>query len=1143
MKSGSRSSEINSLLLDQAMVDDMDLRGIVRQAIQSDYDRRLVAALPDDDNEAVGDVVVSEYVIFLLALDTYMRYIEETSGAEPGDEVTMRGIRTLRIADSQIQESLVKFLDEQLPTDVHKRMLARAFRVPVAKPEAAARRALQLRTLITRGGPKTMRAIFETNRALRQIREAIAASMMDDGDAALDKFAGMQLRNSRIRNWITLAAKTAVAREIPPNAVEEGTNTSVDQASALLKERVQEAGSVAAEDIKASQDAQAEKMVEIQQDASQAARKALESAGEPDEPPKKSEVVGIATAAAVAALSDPSKPQNIPDPLRKLDDEQRAAALTDGRVLVAAGAGAGKSTSLVARVTYLVRERGVNPSRILVTSFNKKAGDELKQKITRSLGDAAKQMSIGTMHSLFKGFVVDYGTSEEKNAMGRGLTDVSKIARPIQQLWTACHPTPDGKGEAPPKLKTVLRYKSLWAGNNVTPKEAREKAQPGSEEEEAAEWYEFYEGYKGNPINWSPPCAEKLRKAKLDEWDETMSRSSESYREKLRRDGPKKTPWETFLAKFRPNQERLGDFDDMISMYRNILERSPALRKKIQSMYDHILVDEAQDRNLVQAQAFEMMAEHITDGTDGKSFWIIGDDKQSIYEWRGARPDLFSNLATAEGWKLRTIRTNYRCEPEIVDTANKLIAHNSGQIPMQAIPAPGKTRGVGSIRVKNPPTEAESALAVVGEIKANWAEGQGEDIAEHAILCRTNAELNAFETGCIVRGIPYARSGASSFLGSPETAAVMGYVQLSMGDDPEVLQKAFATIINTPNRFFLAPEAGKEIVANSIRDYARISGTTIKSVNPATAIADRRFREVLARNLTKSEFMARKAMGDLDSMAREISELQMIAADPEAKATDLFDAILGLGGKTMEIDPTTGKSRAVTQSFRESIQAFKRDAISEDEDEADDDADDATKGLGNIAFLFKLTEVDPTDPKDLIQNPNTPAGFKAKMDRLAERAEELRIDISKWEKAELAKPAEDRKEKPPGVFISTVHKVKGAQWRNVYVSMPAGKFPLIPPVKKGQPPPPPEKIEAEMSSERRLGYVALTRAAKNLTILCPNDVGGRPAGISSFVDEADLVVGENVPKTADVESPDVVKTAVQSEEYSGLVPDEWGEES
>lgn len=1439
----------------------------IRQAIQKAMGYRRAA---EDEDEAIGELEVSEYIIFLLALDTFMRYIEETTGEDPRDEVTANGLRLLRLSDAMLAESLTNFLDENLPSKSLKKLLARAMQIRVSTPEGAARRAFQLRTLLSLGGASTQRAVFKTNKSLRQVREAISAAMMADADAALDQLEALQMRNSRLRGWIRLAAKTAVQREIPKNIVEAGSKEAVDQANELLTQQVQSAGASGAEEQEEAKTKQSDVLTQVEQEATQAAKKALASSGEADIPPTRSEVVGLAVAAATAAISDPSKPQNVPDPLRKLDDEQRAAALTDGRVLVAAGAGAGKSTTVVSRVEYLVKERRVLPSRVLVTSFNTKAANELKQKIGSAVGgDALDQMSVGTMHSLFRKFIGEYGTPQERSAMGLGkdrggfIQNGGAVARTVQRLWAECFPEGTDKEKEVPKLKNVLQFKSKWSGNNISPADARAQAKT-QKEEDAALWYEYYEGLKGSIPGWQPPCRGKA--------------------------------YESFMARWRPNDQRLGDFDDMLTIFRDILKREPIVRKSLQKMFDHLLVDEAQDLSGVQYDIISMMSEHVTDGKDGKSLWICGDDKQcvaadtpilipgasashdehyhylpadrlsegssvisyrngnlvpqklryvkpsswtwgykvttvggrtltmspnhkiwatppetqegqvavylmyrhdigfrvgitnkwysedyynsfggrafmekaermwfldicqdreeallkevsyslkygvptavfegenrginqeridavftefgknggriledkrlsfdlphwmshsyskhdrlrrtiqmiahsshntqvamewqgddldnslsaasisfgstskgtkrirkwfssyregltfaerlqgvtganlhrrlsmdegplllltasalfpgmsvavvgpdetliheeiasvekvegvtfldldvddasnfigggilshnSIYSFRGARPDLFTRLATTEGWVVRMIRTNYRCQPEIVEAANKLIAYNEDQIPMEAIPSPAKSRHIASIVVETPSDEAGAALTVVEQIKSNI--GVGEDVAGHAVLCRTNKELHSYETACIIRGIPYARKGASSFLGSPETKTVLGYAQLVTGDDYSKMQAALADVINRPNRFFVSPDAATKAVEEVLGVYARRTRQDVKSVNPLVALGDVSFQSTLAEKLTRqrSGFKFNKTVEKIEEMADALSEMQALSQQEGFSTKDLFDNILNLSGTVAVTDPRTGRSQFVEQSLRDSLRADLRDSTSDDDDD-DDEEDDETKGLGNVAFLYKLAEPDPTDPDDLATPPTSPFGFKAKMERYAARARELRIDITAYEKKQQALPPAERKP-PPGVYLGTVHSVKGAQWKNCFVQMPAGKFPFKPPVKPGEPPPPPEEVQEQLEGERRLAYVALTRAAMNLTVVCPDVVGGKPAGVSEFVSEAGLRVGENVPKPGAAEppietSPEVegTKTATLHDGYEGELPEGW----
>lgn len=1099
----------------------MDPREAIQQVLGT---RPLVAVdVEDDEEEPIGELEVAEYVIFVLALDTYMRYVEEATGNDdPDDPVIRRGIKLLRIADAEL-DRVRAFLDEHLPSEGHKRLLAKAVRRMGYSPAMAAQRALMLRTALSRGGAKTMRAVFQTNRALREIRAAIAASMMDDADAALDLFAGLPMRNARLRAWIDLAARTAGSGETPQNPIEAGAKVVADQGPELLKQAAQEMGAPAAEDTKKAIEVQTARITQVQADATQAAKKSMEVSGEPDLPLIKSEVVGVAVAAATAAASDPSKPQNVPATLIDVanDPEQLAAALTDGRVLVAAGAGAGKSRTLTSRVSYLVQERGVDPGRVLVTSFNRVAANKLGKDIADRVGEStASLMTIGTMHSLFGKFIRENGTEEERIGMtfpqqgGGQIGDGSIVGRVVQKLWEACF---DPKLRPTPKFGDMMRQRDLWAGNDVSLEDAKGLVAEDPALQDAADWYEMYEGLKGAIPGWEPPCEEKVRDA--------AERKSRGRRRK-------DTPFERFMAKHRPGGRRLGDFNDMIRWCADIMERDPGARQKLQKRFDHILIDECQDLNSTQHRAFKLMSEHI-DEDKGQSLWLVGDDKQAIYEFAGARPDLFISLHDKEGWNTRMIRTNYRSTPEIIEPANRLIAHNQNQIPMEANPAPGRVRGTGSVRVTAPVDEAEAALGVVEDIKARAVEipdenppGTEDDplggpgsytprqkyYADNAVLTRTNAELHAYETACIIRGIPYARRGAGSFLGSPETSAFLGYVQLATGTDFAKMQKALGNVLHRPNRFWKNPKDGVKHVEKAMADYAYQVDVDPKTLNPVTAFNDEDFR----RSLTKSvlgrdryrgkDFQYDKTVEELQELGRSLQMMRANVREEGFSTEDLFNMVFELRGKTSKTDSETGEVRFTDQSFRESLEVELRDRSGDDEDAAEAD-DDATKGMGNITFLYELMKVDPTDEDDMKNDPALPMGFQDKMSRLAAKMRDLRIDFGKWAKKH---PGVN----PPAVLLSTVHRVKGDQWETVFAQMPKGKFPIMRARRANEPAPNAEKEEQRIESERRLGYVALTRAKKNLTVVCPRTIGGKEAGISPFVEEAQLALGENVSKTA-----------------------------
>lgn len=1035
-----------------------------------------------EDETPLGEYKAAEYIIFSLALGTYLRHLGETVdfhleqanalleqspgdselkakinklealSDNPVDRVSQMGVQLLRILDRDLQ-NFESYMEGQLIRPSQKTMLKRTLRRPAKNVDGAGRRALNLRTLLK--DIKVINGVFETAQARRQVKAAIAASTLSDGDAALDLFAAMPasvLKNARIRKWVRLAADTAqplvspppedleaedprapeqgagsppVLNPPPPNPIGEASAVVVEQTPNLMAQQAQVEGTPGTEASQKAQKTQAEILENVERKATEAAREVLESKGEPDEPPTRSEVTGIATAAAVAAMSDLSNPQNVPETIKGLDPEQQAAALTDGKVLVTAGAGAGKSTTLVSRVNHLVRDRGVPANRILVTSFNTTAAEELKIKIGRSAGGSnASSMKVGTMHSLFKRFVLKYGNAEEREAMAtkEPQKSASMVARTVQSIWPSCF---DKETMPTPKMGDVKRQMELWVGNDISVEQAKAEADT-KKKRIAAIWYEMYEGLKGAIPGWEPPCEDKAREAAKDEYQEKYEKW-QYYGGKGRPPQKPMTSYEWFMNTARPDGRRVGDFNDMIRMFRDVLKRRPEVRKEVQGLFDHILIDECQDLNQVQFQAFQMMTEHIGDGSDGKSVWMVGDDKQSIYGFRGARPDLFQGLYEKEGWSTRMIRTNYRCEPEIVEVANRLIAYNEDQIPMEAHANPTKSGGEAVIQLTSPPDEESGAINSVQTILERKDANPEFTDTDFAVLARTNKELHAYEAACLIKGVPYARKGASSFLGSPEIKGMLGYLDLVMGADNKKLQKALTDIINIPRRFWgFNMDQSTRAVDDAIRDYARFLRIDIKNVNPVDALRDHTFRGMLAKRFSKGVTRGRRydeTVGDLEGLSDFLDEMQASSAQPGFTVNDLFNEVLLIEGKVREVDPDTGRAVFSTRTFRDSIQVATRDRDDGDEIEAEDEEEDPNAGLGNISFLYELAKADPNNPPDEEEDPSTPAGFLRKMDQLREKAKDLRVDVNAWNKEQQARHPDnpELREPPPGVYLGTVH--------------------------------------------------------------------------------------------------------------------------
>jgi superfamily I DNA/RNA helicase len=980
--------------------------------------------IDDDTAESLRELVVADYIVFLLALDTYMRYLKTahdlktlTEGGEE-DDVLQEGIRLIRYAERVNLEDIVKEMRTSITSQAAQNLLDAAIR-PQPTAKGIMVRALKLRTMLSRNYVAMTKAIFGVSMKARQTaREAIEASAMEDPDSALAKLASLTLRNKRLEQWVDKASEIVVTPGLVPlNPVKEATKGSTDGTTSLLVSRVKEEGtSAATEEASQHSDAQGETLSRIEGEAVETAKKTLAKSGEEDKPVTRSEAIGIATAAATAIASDPADMKNVPASFinngRPLDPEQMAAALTDGRVLVAAGAGAGKSTTLISRIAYLVNEKGVYPTKILACSFNRKAADELKAKLSAKVGPGtADNVAVDTMHALFARMIMGdgksipgFGTPEEKSMIrdrliaptGKGRRGISPVSvtMTIRSIWKECDPEKlaamAGGGAlpkwftSPPKAKQMNLYINQWQGNDVTLEQARASASSQTEAQ-AVVWFEMYLGLKGDIRGWRPPCGQ-----------------SKGYG--------------NFMQKNRPGNERLGDLDDMLKIWRDILRRDPNVRKQVQGMFDHLLVDECQDLNTIQHQIFEYMSEHVTDGSDGKSIWMVGDDKQAIYQFRGAQPGLFQGLHGKEGWKTRMIRTNYRCEPEIVEAANRLISHNDDRIPMDAQANPNKPRGQASIKVELPDDNATAAIDVVGRVRRDMDE-EGAKPEDYAVLARTNAELNDYETACIINEIPYVRKGGKGFLEAPESRAVLGYMDLASGTDFGSMQKSLCAAIAKPDRgLYLGPDGIEKAVKDTIENIARYERRDEKTVDPSSILTDRNYSRMLAEELKKpyknkltmkGDWLWNKVVTELSGqildMGRDVAEVRALVNNPDATTEGLINHILdNVKSTTKTWNPGTRREDVTVTSLREDITTMLanfdanegEDVVAEEEtspevdsegrpikDEALDE-EKKNQGIGAVKFLFALSAPNNNDHEQGL-DPAKAGDFQKKLARYA----------------------------------------------------------------------------------------------------------------------------------------------------------------
>ena len=304
--------------------------------------------------------------------------------------------------------------------------------------------------------------------------------------------------------------------------------------------------------------------------------------------------------------------------LEELNDEQRAAVLyTEGPALVIAGAGSGKTRVLTYKIAHLLNE-GYVPWSILALTFTNKAAAEMKNRISRFVGEGARGLWMGTFHSIF-----------------------SRILRmEAEHLGFTHNFTIYDASDSKSLIKAIIKEMQLDEKSYKT-------GTVQSHISNAKNRLMLPSAYAADP---------HVRKA-----DEAarMPAVSDIYRRY----------WE------RCRQADAMDFDDLLVYTWLLFDQNPQIREKWASQFRYVLVDEYQDTNYAQhAIVWQLTAMH-------QHVCVVGDDAQSIYSFRGANIDnILKFTQQYKGARLFKLQQNYRSTQTIVKAANSLIAKNSEQI-------------------------------------------------------------------------------------------------------------------------------------------------------------------------------------------------------------------------------------------------------------------------------------------------------------------------------------------------------------------------------------------------------------------------------------------------------------------------------
>src|SRR5690242_14893424 len=391
--------------------------------------------------------------------------------------------------------------------------------------------------------------------------------------------------------------------------------------------------------------------------------------------------------------------------LADLNPAQREAVLTtEGPLLVIAGAGSGKTRVLTYRVAHLINACGVQPNEILAITFTNKAAGEMRERLENLLGPVARTIWILTFHAAC-GRILRREAQRLGYRSNFTIYDSADQVRLTKQVLEELERDP--KRFVPRGIHSQI---SAAKNQLVTPAEYGERVAS------------FY--------------------------DQTVAEVYDLYQRRL----------------FASNAV---DFDDLLMLTVQVLERFPEARERWQKAFRYILVDEYQDTNHAQYRLLQLLAEKH------RNVCAVGDPDQSIYAFRGA--DIRNILEFERDFgetKTIALEQNYRSTNTILQAANHVIEHNRERKPKNLWSELGDGEPVRALEVED---EHAEARFVAAEIAALVEEGfSGSEVA---VFYRMNAQSRVLEDVLVRQGVGYQVIGGPRFYERAEVKDVIAYLQ------------------------------------------------------------------------------------------------------------------------------------------------------------------------------------------------------------------------------------------------------------------------------------------------------------------------------------------------------------------------------
>lgn len=732
--------------------------------------------------------------------------------------------------------------------------------------------------------------------------------------------------------------------------------------------------------------------------------------------------------------------------------QQEAVNYPPESVLILAGAGSGKTSVLTARIAHLVSSNMVEAKQMLAVTFTNKAAQEMQQRLRRLLdGRSVHDMWVGTFHSLCVRILRE-NYKQAGLPKTFGILDVDGQEALCRGILKDFSLTKSAVKEAAKAKKAAAQNDRLSAADPLS--SAGGLAADDLEDDgEAAEFVtpaqcaKYISSRKEQLQPPSPPAQVLVTSSDVEQMEAVYA----EYEARAKKSG-------------------LLDFQDLLTRAVDLLKTDELVRNAYRRRFAAILVDETQDTNDIQYEWLQLIKGPMA------HVMAVGDDSQSIYSFRGARPEnmqRFLREMTATKQKpegaIIKLEQNYRSLPHILEAANAVIDRNPGQI-KKTLFTSQKDRGerIDLVTFGNGLFEA-SAIA---DSIHRMVKQQNIPPAEVAILYRTNQQSRLLEQELNKRGVPLTVYGGYRFYDRQEIKHLLAYLELVCDMTRDL---AFGRVVNFP------PRGIGERTVEELRQDAQH-----KRISMMEMVGER--SEAMAANpASVGNAAAQKKQRQLEAFTDTILDLADSAQT--MPLSQLIEQVMERAGIREHYLAEAGGSKSSQEEAEERLANIAELVSAAKQFELDNPeltiaADQLPEYLAYVALMTSTSESDMSR-KNTVSLMTVHSSKGLEFDH---------VFIAGLEEATFphARAIQEDEERGNGKSINEALRDMGATTDDQGNEL-VGEDAVEPPDGEG------------MQEERRLMYVAVTRARKTLTISLARErlMNGEPKACdpSRFIDE------------------------------------------